>query len=148
MSNLADHEAEQAAITAACEAGLCDHPDCAAMGAMIASRDYAAQFPPAPTPCERAQQIMDDTADNGAEEGDYPNRRRAARVLLAIAPAYDDDTTEQGIQDAITDLMHLCDLAGWSFIDMKRAAYLNYWREVDELRIATDDALRAAIHAN
>lgn len=28
MSNLETHEAEQAAITALCEAGLCDHPEC------------------------------------------------------------------------------------------------------------------------
>jgi len=28
MSNLEEHEAEQAAITGACEAGECDHPDC------------------------------------------------------------------------------------------------------------------------
>jgi len=28
MSNPEDHEREQAAITAACEAGECDHPDC------------------------------------------------------------------------------------------------------------------------
>lgn len=30
MSNLEVHEAEQAAITAMCEAGTCDHPDCKA----------------------------------------------------------------------------------------------------------------------
>jgi hypothetical protein len=28
MSNLEDHDAEQAEITAACEAGTCDHPEC------------------------------------------------------------------------------------------------------------------------
>jgi hypothetical protein len=28
MSNLEEHEAEQAEITAACEAGECDHPEC------------------------------------------------------------------------------------------------------------------------
>jgi hypothetical protein len=28
MSNLQDHIAEQEAITAACEAGTCDHPEC------------------------------------------------------------------------------------------------------------------------
>lgn len=28
MGNLEDHNAEQAAITAQCEAGTCDHPDC------------------------------------------------------------------------------------------------------------------------
>lgn len=30
MSNLATHEAEQAAITALCEAGKCGHPECKA----------------------------------------------------------------------------------------------------------------------
>lgn len=28
MSNLEDHEAEQSEITAMCEAGICDHPEC------------------------------------------------------------------------------------------------------------------------
>lgn len=28
MSNLAEHEAEQAAITYLCETGQCDHPEC------------------------------------------------------------------------------------------------------------------------
>ena len=130
MSNLATHEAEQAAITAMCEAGECDHPECN------------------PSPCERAQEVMDETATLGAEEGDYPNRRRAARILLAIAPAYDDDDTQTGIQDAMSDLLHLCDLAGWDFHQMLDAARLNYQDEAHDLGPATDDALRAAIERN
>jgi hypothetical protein len=146
MSNLETHEAEQAAITAACEAGTCDHPDCAAMGAMIASREYAAQSPADPTPCERAQQIMDEW--NQSDDDQDNNARRAARILLAIAPAYDDADTETGIQDALSDLMHLCDLAGWSFHDMAGAAFRNYTRETLELGPAADNALCAAIQVN
>jgi hypothetical protein len=130
MSNLATHEAEQAAITAACDAGTCDHPHCH------------------PSPCERAQEIMDETATLGAEDHDYPNVRRAARILLAIAPAYDDDTTEQGIEDAIADLMHLCDLAGWDFAAKCEAARANYIFEAQDLGTAADDALRTAIERN
>ena len=130
MSNLATHEAEQAAITALCATGACGHFRCNE------------------SPTERAQEVMDETATLGAEEGDYPNRRRAARILLAIAPEYDDDTTQQGIQDAMSDLFHLCDLAGWDFHQMLDAARRNYQDEAHDLGPATDDALRAAIERN
>ena len=125
MSNLATHEAEQRAITEQwenCRADL--------------------------TPCERAQQIMDETAELGAEDHDYQNRRRAARIALAILPAYDDDTAEQGIEDAITDLMHLCDLVGWDFAQKCEAGRRNYLFEINELGQASDDALRIAIERN
>ena len=125
MSNLATHEAEQAAITAVCEAGACDHPDCN------------------PSPCDRAQEIMDET-----EHDSDNNTRRAARVLLAIAPAFDDDTTEAGIQDALTNILHLCDLAGWDFAAMESEARRIYSMEVSELGLANDPALCRAIERN
>ena len=100
------------------------------------------------TPCERAQEVMDETATLGAEEGDYQTRRRAARILLAIAPAYDDDDTRTGVQDALSDLLHLCDLAGWDFADMLDSARRNYQDEAHDIGTATDDALRAAIERN
>jgi hypothetical protein len=125
MSNLATHEAEQAAITAEWETSRTEL-----------------------NPCERAQEVMDETAQLGAEDHDYPNRRRAARILLTIAPAYDDDTTEQGIEDAIADLMHLCDLAGWDFAAKCEAARANYLFEVNDLGCAADEALRVAIERN
>lgn len=130
MSNLETHEAEQAAITALCEAGECGHPACN------------------PTPCERAQEVMDETAKLINVGPDYPNRRRAARILLAIAPAYDDDDTKTGIQDAMSDLLHLCDLAGWDFQIMLDAARRNYQDEAHDLGPATDDALKLAIERN
>lgn len=125
MSNLATHEAEQRAITEQWE-------NCRAT----------------PTPCEQAQQIMDETDKLPREAHDYPNRRRAARILLTIAPSYDDDDTQTGIQDALSDLMHLCDLAGWDFAKMQESARLNYTAEVQDLGPATDDALRIAIERN
>jgi hypothetical protein len=130
MSNLETHEAEQAAITAACEALVCNHPDCH------------------PSPCDRAQQIMDETAAAADGDGEYPTKRRAARFLLAVAPAYDDFDTATGIQDAITDLFHLCDLAGWDFDDIQHRAHAGYMDERHHLGAATDDALRLAIESN
>ena len=124
MSNLTTHEAEQDAITAAYEA----------------ERNFS--------PCERAQEVMDETQNLPATEHNYHNRRRAARILLAIAPAYDDDDTKTGIQDALSDLLHLCDLAGWDFAEMTDDARRNYLAEVHDLGTATDDALRAAIERN
>ena len=122
MTTAAQHEADQAAITAACEAGACDHSEC--------NR----------TPCEVAQAIMDETEANSDD-----NRRRAARVALAILPAYDDDTAEQGILDAVTDLLHLCDLAGWSFARIEDQARRAYAREIAEIDIASDTALFRAL---
>lgn len=125
MSNAEDHDAEQAAITAACVAGTCDHQECN------------------PTPCEVALTIMADTSENTDD-----NRRRAARILLAIAPAYDDDTTDQGLKDALADLLHLCDLMGLDFSDLEADARGNYLREVQDLGVASDEELRRAIERN
>lgn len=120
MSNLETHMAEQDAITAQWEA----------------SRTTL-------TPCERAQQIMDET------EGDPDqNRRRAARIALAILPAYDDDTAKMGIQDALSDMLHLCDLAGWDFAEIEQLARKAYRREVRDLGAAADAALRRAVEEN
>lgn len=125
MSNLATHEAEQAALTALCEAGECGHPHCD------------------PSPIDRALEIMEETDDDSDN-----NTRRAARVLLAIAPAFDDDTTEAGIADALTNLMHLCDLAGWDFAEMQQGARRVYLMEIGELGLAADETLRLAIERN
>jgi hypothetical protein len=130
MSNATDHQTEQDAITAQCEAGTCDHPECTL------------------SPCERALEVMNETAALINEGPDYPNCRRAARILLAIAPAYDDDDTKTGFQDALSDLMHLCDLAEWDFSEMMYDARRNYANEAHDLGTATDEALRAAIKRN
>ncbi|MDP2047573.1 MAG: hypothetical protein Q8K33_01585 [Cypionkella sp.] len=132
MSNLEEHEAEQAAITAMCEAGTCDHPDC--WGNL--------------TPCERAEQIMDETAKMADEDVDYQSHRRAARSLLCWAPAYDDDTIETGAQDMLTDFLHLCDLAGWDFADLVDRARAHYEVEVHDMGTAKDEALCKLIERN
>lgn len=119
-ATLAEHIADQDEITAAIEAMHAD-----------------------PTPCERAQQIMDET---DGEPDD--NRRRAARILLAIAPAYDGYTIKQGILDAMSDLLHLCDLAGFDFAEIERDARSCYTMEVDELSTAVDQVLAEAIADN
>lgn len=120
MSNLETHEAEQAEITAACEAGECGHPYCG-MGA-----------------AEIAQHFM----DGGGALDD--NRQRAARAYLAFTPAYDDEP-ESALSDLMADLMHLCDLAGWNFAGIERAARKNYQLEVAQLGAAKDPAFSRAI---
>lgn len=87
------------------------------------------------TPCERAQEIMDSRAMQDT------NARRAARVLLCVAPSYDDDTVRQGVADVLSDLRHLCDAAGWSWAMIDREAQRNYSREVAELGTAQDAQL-------
>jgi hypothetical protein len=83
MSNLATHEAEQAAIT-------------------------AAHVPE--NPHDIAQGIIDTIS-----QSDDSNVRRAARSFQTVAPSYDDDTLSTGIADLITDMRHLCDLAGFEW---------------------------------
>lgn len=122
MSNLAEHEAEQAAITALCEAGECDHPECA-------SESWH----------ELATEIFD-----GAVRRDE-SAERAARVLLAIYPSYDDFTLEAAVQDVLTDLRDLCDLLGWNFARLNRDAHATYLRELEICGIAENAPLKSAI---
>lgn len=117
MSNLQDHLAEQAAITALCEAGECNHPECR-------KTEWH-------TPME-----IDGT----------DNSTRAARVLQAIYPAYDDDTAETAVRDVLTDLRHLCDLMGWSFATLDQEAHRGYRIELaDASGPARNPGLQAAI---
>lgn len=120
MSTLETHEAEQAEITAACEAGTCDHPYC--------GLDFA----------EIAGQIMED------DEAQDTNERRAARALLAFMPSY-EDTPQASIRDFLIDLMHLCDLAGWDFAEIEDDARRLYQREIGDLGPASDPAFARAI---
>lgn len=114
------HEAEQAEITAACEAGTCDHPYCGMNAAEI------------------AQHFL----DGGGALDD--NRQRAARAYLTFAPAY-GDTPKDGLGDFLADLLHLCDLAGWDFAEIEKAARRNYLAEVGELGTARDAGFSRAI---
>lgn len=125
MSSFAEHEAEQSAITAACEAGTCDHPDCKA---------------PA-SPFEVAHQIIDTTS-----QSEDSNVRRAARAFLTVAPSYDDDTLETGITDLLTDLRHLCELSGYEWVEVVKGSERQYRDELAECGgPARHDALKASI---
>ena len=99
-------------------------------------------------PCERAQEIMDETDRLGSEAHDYPNKRRAARAALTVLPAYDDDDAITGVKDALSDIMHLCDLAGWSFADLCESARSIYMFEVEDLEPAEDEQLRRSLEEN
>lgn len=100
------------------------------------------------TPCERAQQIMDETDRITPEAHDYGNRRRAARVTLTILPDYDDLDAQTGIKDALTDIMHLCDVAGWDFADLCERGRTNYLFEVEDLGVAEDQQLNNILREN
>lgn len=100
------------------------------------------------TPCERAQEIFDDTKYPDPQAHDYPNKRRAARAALAILPAYDDDDAITGVKDALADLMHLCDLAGWGFADLCESAHSTYLYELEDLGPAEDEQLRRSLEEN
>lgn len=123
MSNLAEHEAEQAAITALCESGQCDHPECRQSWHKAATDVF-----------------------DGAIQRDE-NDERAARVLLAIYPAYDDDNLETAIRDVLGDLRHLCDLMDWDFSEIDHDARETYLRElgIRPHGAANNPALKAAI---
>lgn len=73
------------------------------------------------------------------------NDQRAARALLAIAPAYDSGTARDVIADVLTDIRHIADLMGWSFGELDREAHSTYTDEVLALPIAQNETLRAAI---
>lgn len=118
MSNLA----EQNALTAA----------------SVARGDYN------PTPTEVARHILDQSA--GAAEID--NTTRAAHALLAFFPSYDDAEVKTGLIDCITDILHLCDLAGFSFAEVEKKARTHYQRELMAHGAAHDIVLRTAIEQN
>lgn len=122
MSNLAEHDAEQAAITAMCEAGQCDHPECHRLSWH-----------------EAATNLFD-----GAIQNDR-NDERAARVLLCIYPGYDDDNLETAMRDVLADLRHLCDLMGWDFSEMDSDARRTYLGDLEESPLAQNETLRKAV---
>jgi hypothetical protein len=123
MSNLEDHDAEQAEITAACEAGICNHPECKPS-----------------TWHQEAQRICSD----GIIHNDT-NAERASKALQCVYPTYDDEDALGSVHDVIGDLRHLCDLMGWDFHAICDKSYALYCMEVRECGIAKDDALKAAV---
>lgn len=122
MSNLAEHEAEQAAITALCAAGECDHPECQ----------------------EETWHRLASEAFDGAVHNDN-NDVRAARALMAIWPSYDDESAHQAVADILCDLRHLCDLMGWNFGETDAAGHQMYQLELQAGGIAKNAPLKSAI---
>jgi hypothetical protein len=145
MTSFAQHIADQEAITAEWEdthCRICDEeyedggdgwdgmcPTCA---------DKAEKTGDA---IERAQTIMLDTINHPEDS----NTRRAARALLCVWPSYDDDTLETGLSDLMTDIRHLCDLAGFDFYAIERQGKRGYDDERHACGLAEDAALAAAI---
>lgn len=118
------HQLEQDQISKACEDGDCDHADCST------NKPWH----------QRVDEIMDETR---ADTDD--NKRRAARVMRAIYPEYDDDTLNTAVHDVLSDLRHLCDLMGWNFAEIDAASQKTYTREVVELGTAQDAELYAIV---
>lgn len=73
------------------------------------------------------------------------NAERAAKVLLAVYPAYDNETARSGMCDMLCDIRHLFDLMGWDFAADDRRAYQGYLEELHECGIAKDEDLKAAV---
>lgn len=74
------------------------------------------------------------------------NATRAARVLLAIYPAYDDADAHSAITDTLNDLRHLCDLLGVNFSERNVLAHRSYMEEVAESGEAVDVDLKDAVN--
>lgn len=73
------------------------------------------------------------------------NAERAAKALLAVYPAYDNETAQQAIEDVLCDLRHLCDIMGLCFGDLDQQARHVYMRELEECGVAENKDLTDAI---
>jgi hypothetical protein len=93
-----------------------------------------------PDAIAEAQRIIDTISPS-----EDSNTRRAARALLCVWPSYDDDTLETGLSDLMTDIRHLCDLAGLDFYAIERQGKRGYDDERHACGLAEDAALAAAI---
>ena len=82
MSSLAEHVAEQAAITAACAAGTCDHPDCGT------ATDYDEELVNRVAP-RWAWEIIDETLamDSTSKAFDAGLRKKIGAALTAMVDA-------------------------------------------------------------
>ncbi|WP_164885777.1 hypothetical protein [Paenirhodobacter populi] len=127
MSNLQEHEAEQAAITAICESEACDHPDCRKSGLGWHDACEAVMWR------GRRHPTSDD------------NNRRAAHALQTYYPDYDNDTALLGLIDFLSDVRHLCDLMDWNFAEIDGKAHGVYQDELRDCGVAADPVLRTAI---
>lgn len=74
------------------------------------------------------------------------NSTRAARVLQAIYPAYDDFDAYAAVRDVMVDLRHLCDLMAWDYADLDGDARRGYLHELQEASgPANNPELKASI---
>ncbi len=74
------------------------------------------------------------------------NDERAARITLAIVPAYEGCTLEDAAQYALADLRHLCDMMGFAFHEIDRDAHGMYLREIHDCGgVAKNNALKEAL---
>ncbi len=125
MSSLEEHEAEQAEITARCEAGECDHPDC------WANID----------PLKAAQER------SNSSDADAPIHR-ALIAYCAIRNAYGAETSMElgeSVAQMLCDLRHLTDLTGSFFAMEDRTGHLFYRSDVEANGTASDDFMRCVL---
>lgn len=94
MTTFAEHMADQAALTALCESGECDHPECHGQTAENELVDRSAP--------RWAWEIIDQTLANDA-----------------VSKAFDADT-RQSVQNALNAMMLACE-GGHNFITEEQA---------------------------
>lgn len=142
MSNLREHEAEQARITAACEAGECDHPEC------HEEKGYA--YSPEDCPsnhwndgndvCEDCGKRLNEDAPPLVSSGrtNWDRATEALELCEKMEQLTGVDELESQVSDILCHLMHLCRLVrdeqgeDIDFEDALRMARINFEAEVDE----------------
>ena len=76
-----------------------------------------------------------------ANDESRENASRAARILRIILEGSDPGQTnadlEITMQDALTDFRHACDLLGWEFQTLDKAAHEHYRAEIAAHGVAT-----------
>lgn len=86
-----------------------------------------------------AREIIDSTDDDRRLE------RCAARAFLAVAPSYNDYTLSSGLADALTDIRHLCDIAGFDWQAMLATANRQYADDHAQYGKASNEQLAESI---
>ena len=87
-----------------------------------------------------ATKLIDD-ADDSEITPDY----RAAKALRTIYPAYGNSDLHTGLIDALSDVLHLCDLAGLDFTQVLTKARGHYRQELHAYGVASHPQLAEAI---
>ncbi|MDX5412826.1 MAG: hypothetical protein LPK02_07240 [Rhodobacterales bacterium] len=101
MSNLKEHESEQARITAECEAGECDHPSCK----VLHDHEYMNEVVDRSAP-RWAWDLIDETLemDTQSKAFDFALRVQISNALIAMRECceqgYDHYTQAQAEEDS------------------------------------------------